>query len=209
MQRRDGDERDADPDPVGREQVPERPGVVAGLVDGRPLSRSPRPTPMSSGIRALPAVSANDQVRRQGGESDLPRYSKLTPRAISATSTSSNARYSDENMVAYHAGEGGEDGRAGDDQPHLVAVPEGTDRVDRNAALDVAAADHAVQHPDAQVEALEHEEPGPQHRMTVERRRPRFHSAREYVSAGGPVLVRRRARGCRERARDARSAASA
>ena len=44
------------------------------------------------------------QVRRQRRSSLLRVYSSDTPRAISAASTSSNARYSAENMVAYQLG---------------------------------------------------------------------------------------------------------
>jgi hypothetical protein len=55
-------------------------------------------------------------------------------------------------------GERGEQAGSGDDQPRLVHVPHGADRVDHDAAVDVvAAAQHRQQHPDAEVEALQHE----------------------------------------------------
>ncbi len=41
---------------------------------------------------------------RQRGFSLLPRYSNATPRAISAARTTSSARYSAENIVAYQPG---------------------------------------------------------------------------------------------------------
>ena len=59
-------------------------------------------------------------------------------------------------------GERGEGRAARHDEPHLVAVPERTDRVDRDAALEVGLADDRVQHADAEVEALEDEEPRPE-----------------------------------------------
>jgi hypothetical protein len=62
------------------------------------------------------------------------------------------------------AGERGEHRRPGHDQPDLVTVPERPDRVDRGPAAGLVAADHAVQHPDAEVEPLEDEEHGPQDR---------------------------------------------
>ena len=64
--------------------------------------------------------------------------------------------------MAYQRGERGEHRRAGDDQPDLVAVPERADGVDRRPALGLVAADDAVQHADAEVEALEDEEAGPE-----------------------------------------------
>src|SRR5581483_891291 len=46
----------------------------------------------------------HDDVPRQRALSRLPRYSNDTPRAISATSTSTNARYRAENIAAYQPG---------------------------------------------------------------------------------------------------------
>ena len=60
--------------------------------------------------------------------------------------------------------EGGERGAAGDDQPHLVAVPHRPDRMQHGAALGLVAPDGAHQHPDAEVEALEHEVADPEDR---------------------------------------------
>ena len=74
-----------------------------GLI-GSPCRRSPSATPISSGIRTLPIVSAQDHPVRQRSLSRLPRYSNETPRPNSATSTSTSARYSAENIVAYQPG---------------------------------------------------------------------------------------------------------
>ena len=51
---------------------------------------------------------------------------------------------------------------AGDDEPDLVPVPDRPDRPQHRRALVVVAADERQQHPDAEVEALEHEVPGPE-----------------------------------------------
>ena len=59
---------------------------------------------MSSGITTLPIVSAHDHPFCHRLLSRLPRYSNETPRANSATSSSTTARYSAENIVAYHPG---------------------------------------------------------------------------------------------------------
>ncbi len=61
------------------------------------------------------------------------------------------------------AGEGRERRAAGRQQPHLVAVPDRADRVDDHALVGLVAAERADQHPDAEVEALEHEVADPQH----------------------------------------------
>src|SRR5450755_66943 len=71
---------------------------------GSPCSKSPSATPISSGASMLAPVSRPSQVRRQRMASRLPRYSKDTPRTISATSSSTSARYKPENIVAYQPG---------------------------------------------------------------------------------------------------------
>src|SRR3984957_18773356 len=52
----------------------------------------------------MPIVLPHVQVRCQRLLSDLSRYPNATPRAISAISTISSARYNAENIVAYQAG---------------------------------------------------------------------------------------------------------
>ena len=81
-----------------------------------------------------------------------------------------------------------EDRRAADDQPDLVAVPHRPDAVDRDPALDLGPADDLVQHADAEVEALEDEEAGPE-----ERRRRRTRATSRLIST--PQYVRAGARG--------------
>jgi hypothetical protein len=48
------------------------------------------------------------------------------------------------------------------DQPDLVAVPDRADAADGHLTPGLVPAHHAVQHPDAEVEALQQEEPRPQ-----------------------------------------------
>ena len=52
----------------------------------------------------LPIVSAQLHPLRHRSLSRFPRYSNETPRANSATSSSTSARYSAENIVAYQPG---------------------------------------------------------------------------------------------------------
>ena len=99
---------------------------------GSPCSRLPSATPISSGASRLPAVSSESQVRRQRGESRLPRNSKETPRTISATSRSTSGEVERGEHRRVPPRERGEHPGAGDDEPHLVAVPQRPDRVDRD-----------------------------------------------------------------------------
>ncbi len=52
---------------------------------------------------------------------------------------------------------GSERRSAGEDEPHLIAVPHRADAADHHASLDVVATDERQQHADAEVEALEEE----------------------------------------------------
>ena len=65
--------------------------------------------------------------------------------------------------------------RGRDDQPHLVPVPERADGVDRGAPARLVPGDDRVQHADAEVEAFEDEEAGPQHRDDDEPERGERH----------------------------------
>ena len=62
------------------------------------------------------------------------------------------------------AGEGREGGATSGDQPDLIAVPGGSDRVDHHPAFLGILAEDGIQHRDAEVEALKEEEADPQHR---------------------------------------------
>ena len=67
--------------------------------------------------------------------------------------------------------EGGEGRAAGDQHPHLVAVPDRADGVDHDPPLGVVAGEHGQEHADAEVEALQAEvadpEDGDQANQTV------------------------------------------
>src|SRR4029077_14428030 len=52
--------------------------------------------------------------------------------------------------------------RSRDDEPDLVPVPHRSDRLEHGAALALVARQEREQHPDAEVEALEHEVPAPE-----------------------------------------------
>ncbi len=65
-------------------------------------------------------------------------------------------------MVAYHDGKAAKMAAPATIEPHLVAVPDGPDGVDGDAALDIVVPDEGVQHPHPEVESLEDEEPHPE-----------------------------------------------
>ena len=62
--------------------------------------------------------------------------------------------------MAYHPGKAAKIA-APHDQPHLAAVPDRADGVDRDPLFEICAAHGVVQDADAEVEPLEDEEPGP------------------------------------------------
>src|SRR6478609_8703300 len=71
---------------------------------GSPATMPPSPTPSNNGSAPLPSVVAHFHVVRQRGDVTFSPNSNATPRAISATSTSSSARYRPEKSVAYQPG---------------------------------------------------------------------------------------------------------
>ena len=105
----------------------------------------------------VPAAPARPRSGR------LPRYSKATPRTISATQDQQQRQVEAGEQGGVPLGEGGEHRAAGGDQPDLVAVPDRADGVDQDAALAVVAAEHGQQHADAEVEALQDEVADEQH----------------------------------------------
>src|SRR5699024_8698207 len=60
--------------------------------------------PTTSGGSHEPAMMTKTQPRRQRAESTLPRYSKATPRPISANNNNNNNKYAPDHNPAYHAG---------------------------------------------------------------------------------------------------------
>ena len=116
---------------------------------------------------------------------------------ISATSSSITARYAAENQVAYQAGNAAK----------IVAPPtisqtslpsqSGPTLPSATRRSASVAADGPVQHAHAEVEALEHEEPGPEEPDDHEPRPPRgssVHLGRERRCRGGRSPDRRRRR---------------
>ena len=59
-------------------------------------------------------------------------------------------------------GKRGEGRSGGDDEPDLVPVPHGADRLEHRAALGLGARDERQQHADAEVEPLEQEVAAPE-----------------------------------------------
>src|SRR6185295_5614737 len=83
---------------------------------------------------------------------------------------------------------GGEGGTAGDEQPHLVAVPDRADGVDEQPALAIVPAEHRQQDADAEIEALEQEIAGPEQRDEREPDGGELHfvdSCGQYANASG------------------------
>ena len=163
VQDADRHQGDAGVDAVGLEQVPERPGVVLALVDRQPGQQvtqgdadQQRDEQAAAGEQAVPHPPPGRAValaaELEGGAAGHQRRQQQHQRQVEGGEPG-----------GVPAGEGGEDGGAGHDQPHLVAVPQRPDRVDHRAPPGLVAADDPVQHADAQVEPLQHEEAGPQH----------------------------------------------
>ena len=95
-----------------------------------------RDTPEQRGQSARPDEDRPVPARRASvAESRLPRYSNATPRTISATQDQEQREVEAREQRRVPAGEGGERRAAGDEQPHLVAVPHRADRVDQHRAL--------------------------------------------------------------------------
>ena len=154
---------------------------------GSPFSRSPRPTPSRSGISRLPSVVHQVHVARQRGSLALaPVLERHAPRDQRGEHQQQRQVEGREHRRV-PVREGRERARAGHDQPHLVPVPERADRVDRHAPLGLRPADDRVQHADAEIESLEHEEPDPQDRQQDEPERVKRHQR--------PLVGQRRDRG--------------
>ena len=101
---------------------------------------------------------------RQRGFSRLPRYSNATPRAISAARTSSSARYSAENIVAYQPGNAANVAAPATTSHTSLPSQNGPIVLSATRRSVVGAPDDRVQHADPEVKALEHEEADPEDR---------------------------------------------
>ena len=89
----------------GRQQVPERPGVLLVRVDRKAVEQvGQRDTDQERRQPGCRASARGPTRCATVGSPACPRNSNETPRTISATSSSSIARYRPENIVAYHGG---------------------------------------------------------------------------------------------------------
>ena len=91
---------------------------------GSPRKRLPTATPKSSATRVPPAAKLRSKKRRQAGEAPRLRASMETARTISPAAPASWPNKAGKNR-GVHRREGGEQGAARGQQPHLVAVPHG------------------------------------------------------------------------------------
>ena len=96
---------------------------------------------------------------------------------------------------------------ARDDEPHLVAVPDGSDRLEHHVALALVAREERQQHPDSEVEALEQEICRP---ADADQNEPEELKVHQAATVSTPVREPRRSRMASARAgRPGHSAASA
>ena len=138
-------------------------GVPASGSIAMPLTMLPNATPNS---RAGSAEPDDDGPVPAG-----PPRGRVPLAAVLEGDAAQDEADQDEEQREVHAAEHrrvpereGREGRAaGDEQPHLVAVPHGRDRVDHHAATQVVLADDRQQHADAEVEAVEDEVADPEH----------------------------------------------
>src|SRR5262249_44192504 len=75
---------------------------------------------------------------------------------------------------------------AGDDEPDLVPIPDRPDRLEHEAPLVFVPGQEREQHPDAEVEALQHEVPGPEEGDHAE---PEDLEIHQYVTTGACSVV--------------------
>ena len=107
-------------------------------------------------------MAAHVQVRCQRGDVTLSRNSNEAPRAISATRMSSSARYSPENSVAYQAGKAANIAAPATISQTSLPSQNGPIALQGRPPLALVAPDDGVQDADAEVEALQDEEPRPE-----------------------------------------------
>ena len=202
VQHRQRQQRQPGPDAVGGEDVDEAAGVLAVGVDREPGDHAAEADPEQQRERAaaqrgrprprpLPARRRDLLAELERGPARHQRHQHQQQRQIQA---------GEQRRVPGR--EGREHRRAGDDQPDLVAVPERADRAQRRPPLALVAADDGVQHADAEVEALQDEEPGPEEGDDDEPE-----GLERHVSRSGPERLRARSASAAGRA--GRSGASA
>ena len=122
---------------------------------GMPIMALPTATPKSRVATAEPPKKSQSQNLRQPSAFDLGtelhRHGAGDQRRQQQHESGVEAR-EDGGIGLW---EGGEEGAAEGHQPHLVAVPDGTDGVDGDAPLLVGPRHERVQDADAEIEAVE------------------------------------------------------
>ncbi len=113
-------------------------------------------------MSALPTVRIQRHELRQRGIGELPLQLERDAPPHQGGEEDDQGQIEGREHGGVPAGEGGERRRSRHDQPDLVAVPDGPDRVDQHAPLQVVAPDERVQHADPEVEPLQHEEADPE-----------------------------------------------
>jgi hypothetical protein len=82
------------------------------------------------------------------------------PRSTNDQSTIQSVEVEPENETAINSGKRQDEGAAGGDEPDLVPAPERTDGGDHLSPLSIGLRHDQVQHPRADVPAIEHDEQG-------------------------------------------------
>ena len=156
-------ERDPAEHGVAGEEIPEAAGEVAARVDRDPVRRSESPMPqMSDDRRCCRRCSPSIQTRRQRGLSLFSRHSNETTRMIRKKRIEQQREVEAREHRPVPGRERREGRAARDDEPDLVPVPDRPDRLEHRPPLALVARQERQQHPDAEVEALEHEVAAPQ-----------------------------------------------
>ena len=186
-------------DGVGAEQVEEVAGEdVRGVQRHAVDEVGQRDSPDERG------ADASDRVRPQPGGPPARAVVLLAPLE---RDHADDQQHEDQQQRDVEAGEhrrvpgreGGEGRAGGDHQPHLVAVPHRSDRLEHQAALALVAGEDREQHPDAEVEPLEQEVAAPEDARSGRTRTPRapcqpapVAGADSRAPAGRPARRRRR-----------------
>ena len=113
--------------------------------------------PQSSGAPNEAIVFTQAHVAFQRGDSAFSRHSNETTRPIRQHEDEEQREVEAREHRRVPHGKGREGGATGDDEPDLVPVPDGPDRLEHRRPVGLVPADDGQQRADAEVEALEHE----------------------------------------------------
>ena len=168
MQREQKQGRHAAEQRVRVQQVEERPGPLVVRVDRNAAQDvRERDAPQQRRQRAAPEDRAVPPR--------LPLRPLVFPAELESHATEDQRRQDQEQREVEAAeqrcvplGKGGERGAAGHQQPDLVPVPDGPDRVHEDAPVGVVASEERQQNADTEVESFQEEVTDPQHRYQRE-----------------------------------------